>query len=109
MYQAKRKTRASVAREKGLEALADLISEVGRGAREAPWEAARHFVNRGKGVSSVEEALSGAGDIIAEEAMADPEVKRKARESLRHGASFKAKLKKNGDPGSKYKAITILL
>jgi len=42
--------------------------------------------------------------------MGDPGVKKKAREMLRQGASFKAKLKgKDGDPGAKYKAHALNL
>ena len=64
-YRPKRRTRASIAREKGLEPLAALIrrQELSRPSLE---EAAR-FVSEEKGVASAEEALAGARDIIAEE------------------------------------------
>lgn len=63
-YRQKRKTRASVAKEKGLEPLAEwLQKQVRQGSVEA--EAAK-FINSDKGVQSVEEALQGAKDIIAE-------------------------------------------
>jgi protein Tex len=62
-YRPKRKTRASIAVAKGLEPLAKLIfSQQGHG----PEEKAMAFVNAEKGVSSVEEALAGARDIMAE-------------------------------------------
>jgi uncharacterized protein len=62
-FRPKRKTRASVAAEKGLSPLADLIMA----QEEAhPELLARSFVSEEKGVSSEEEALKGAADIIAE-------------------------------------------
>ena len=64
-YKQKRKTRASVAKEKGLEPLARLISEQRTG--EDIMAAAAGFVNPDQDVSSPEEAIAGAGDIIAEQ------------------------------------------
>ncbi|MBQ2488295.1 MAG: RNA-binding transcriptional accessory protein [Bacteroidales bacterium] len=62
-YKPKRKTRASVARERGLEPLAERIySQVNGNPRQ--WAA--HFVDAQKGVDDVEAALQGARDIIAE-------------------------------------------
>ncbi len=61
-----RKTRASVAKEKGLEPLADLISEL-RGEYEKPIdEFAAEYVSEEKGVADPSDALAGACDIIAE-------------------------------------------
>jgi uncharacterized protein len=62
-YRPKRRTRATMAKEKGLEPLAELIlhQEVGDPSHEAV-----AFVNAEKGVDSVEDALAGARDIIAE-------------------------------------------
>ena len=77
LWQVKRKTRASAAREKGLEELADLLAEVGRGSRQPPAEAARRYVDRSRGVATAEEALSGAGDIVAEEVGAHPHINRR--------------------------------
>ncbi|WP_312000938.1 Tex family protein [Paenibacillus forsythiae] len=67
-YRQKRKTRASVAKEKGLEPLADWILEQRRGG--SPEAEAGKYVDPAKGVESVEQALQGAQDIIAE-AIAD--------------------------------------
>ena len=65
-YRPKRKTRASVAREKGLAPLADLIFEQ-RDAYDSEIEAlAEGFVDAEKGVESVKDAIDGACDIIAE-------------------------------------------
>src|SRR5690606_19881955 len=62
-YRPKRKTRASIAREKGLQPLADLIFDQNKFNIQA--EAAK-YINEEKGVGSEEEALAGARDIIAE-------------------------------------------
>jgi protein Tex len=60
-YKKKRRTRAMVAREKGLEPLADFILKQGT---EAPEKLAKKFIN--EQVATVEEALQGARDIVAE-------------------------------------------
>ena len=63
-YRPKRKTRASVAKEKGLDRLADLIREQKfSGSLE---EAAAAYVNPEKGAADTKEALQGARDILAE-------------------------------------------
>ena len=65
-YKPKRRTRATMAREKGLTPLAELLFAQKPGT-PAPEQAAKAYVDAEKGVESVEEALKGAGDIIAEE------------------------------------------
>lgn len=62
-YRPKRKTRASVAKEKGLEPFAKAIFGI---SVADPYKMASHYVDAGKGVSDAEEALSGASDIISE-------------------------------------------
>ncbi len=62
-FKPKRRTRATIAKEKGLEPLALTIFEQ---TGTNPFEAAGAFVNHEKGVESSEDALSGARDIIAE-------------------------------------------
>ncbi|MFD2611216.1 Tex family protein [Paenibacillus gansuensis] len=72
-YRQKRKTRASIAKERGLEPLADwLLSQPRSGSVEA--EAAK-FVDEARGVESAEAALQGAMDIIAESAADDAKVR----------------------------------
>lgn len=61
-YRPKRKTRATAAREKGLQSLADALFSQNRMDVEA--EAAK-YINEEKGVNNAEEALAGARDIIA--------------------------------------------
>ena len=65
-YKPKRRTRATMAREKGLTPLAELLFAQKPGTL-APEQAAKAYVDAEKGVESVEDALKGAGDIIAEE------------------------------------------
>src|SRR5260370_6089153 len=77
-YRQKRKTRASVARERGLQPLADLILRQERipGPPESALEAAAQpFVNPEQGVESVSAALAGARDICAETIMEDAAVR----------------------------------
>ncbi|WP_018130946.1 Tex family protein [Effusibacillus pohliae] len=82
-YRPKRKTRASVAREKGLEPLAQWLVQDGKGDVLA--EAAR-YISDETGVATVEEALQGALDIFAEEVADDAENRKRVRElTLKHG------------------------
>ncbi len=77
-FRPKRKTRASVAREKGLEPLADAIFEQASDS-PAPLEMAKDFINEEKGVESAEDALKGAMDIIAENISDDADIRRRLR------------------------------
>ena len=78
-YKPKRRTRATVAREKGLEPLAQLLYAQEQDG-PAPEEAAGDYVAAGKGVESVEDALQGAGDIIAEWISDDADIRKLLRE-----------------------------
>lgn len=64
-YRPKRKTRASAARERGLQPLADQILRQKKG--DSPEAEARCYINQKKEVPDVETALAGAGDILAED------------------------------------------
>ena len=64
-YKQKRRTRATVAREKGLEPLAQLLYAQERSCPR-PEDAAADFVDPEKGVETVADALQGANDIVAE-------------------------------------------
>ena len=77
-FRPKRKTRASVAREKGLEPLADAIFEQSADS-PAPLEMAAEYINEEKGVESAEDALKGAMDIIAENISDDADIRRRLR------------------------------
>ncbi len=74
-----RKTRASVAREKGLEPLAQLLLAQEKSYTPALEEQAASFIDAEKGVASAEEALAGACDIIAEEISDNAEYRKQLR------------------------------
>jgi uncharacterized protein len=76
-YKQKRRTRGTIAREKGLEPLAAAIfAQDG----QDPATLAEAFVDPEKGVNSVEEALAGANDIIAEDLSDDADIRKSLRE-----------------------------
>lgn len=89
-YKPKRKTKASVAKEKGLEPLAKMIwdQEIKKGE---PEEYAKAFLDKEKGVLTVEEALQGASDIVAEWISEHIEVRNRIREDLRKYGIITAK------------------
>ena len=74
-----RKTRASVAREKGLEPLAELIYAQNESYTPSIEEEAEKYIDEEKGVASVEEALQGAKDIIAENISDNAEFRKELR------------------------------
>ncbi len=76
-YKPKRRTRAGMAREKGLQGLADLILQQPRD-QSSPQVAAKAYLN--ENVATVEEALEGARDIVAEAVSDNAEVRRLTRE-----------------------------
>ena len=77
-YKKKRKTRASVAKEKGLEPLANIIYEQAPDCKE-PLVLAEEFINAELGVETAEDALQGAIDIIAEKISDDADVRKRMR------------------------------
>lgn len=77
-YRPKRKTRASVAKEKGLEPLANMIFEQSEDAVD-PIIMAADFVNEEKGVETSKDALAGAMDIIAENISDDAGIRKRIR------------------------------
>ena len=78
-YRPKRRTRATVAKEKGLEPLAMIIYAQGKTEGDV-LEIAAEFINPEKEVNTAEEALKGALDIIAEMVADDPEITKDVRE-----------------------------
>ncbi len=76
-YRPKRKTRASVAKEKGLEPLAEIILK--QESKCDPVAVAEEYVDEEKGVANVEEALQGAMDIIAETVSDNAEIRKRIR------------------------------
>ena len=87
-YKQKRRTRASIAREKGLEPLAAAIfAQDG----QDPAVLASDYINEEKGVSTVEEALAGASDIIAEDLSDDAAIRKQLRELMNRKAVLTCK------------------
>lgn len=76
-YRPKRKTRASVAKEKGLEPLAGLILKQDKDCN--PSAEAQAYIDEEKGVASAEDALQGAMDIIAELVSDNAEIRKRVR------------------------------
>ena len=85
-YKQKRRTRATVAKEKGLEPLA--IAIFAQDGKD-PAELAGEYLNPEMGVDSIEDALSGASDIIAEMISDDPAIRKALREKMERYAVVK--------------------
>ena len=95
-YKPKRRTRAGIAREKGLQGLADLILKQAH-TRESAEALARGYLN--EQVATVEDALAGARDIVAETISDHPEVRRLTREKAMQWGSLQAeKIQDAEDP-----------
>ena len=78
-YKQKRRTRAAIAKEKGLEPLAlEIFQQDGR----KPEELAAAYINPENGVASLEDALSGASDIIAEMISDDADIRKALRQKM---------------------------
>jgi len=91
-YRPKRRTRASIAKEKGLAPLAEMIW--GQVLLTPLAEYAAAFVDEEKGVSSVEEAIEGAKDILAEQLSDDASIRQLLREEwLKNGLLLSQKTK----------------
>ena len=100
-YRPKRRTRATIAKEKGLEPLAQCI--FAQDDRDPAAEAAA-FVSAEKGVDSVEDALAGARDIIAEWVSEDQSARTHMRELYLQQGIFKSKVVTGKEEeGIKYK------
>ena len=99
-YKPKRKTRASVARERGLEPLAERIYAQGNGN---PRQWAAPFVDAKKGVDDVEAALQGARDIIAEKMSEHEQTRARLRRLFeRRGRIFSKVIRGRELEGQKY-------
>ncbi len=100
-YRPKRRTRATMAKEKGLEPLAQKIEELNKtGKRAILLQEAQAFVNPEKGVQSTDEALQGAADILAEQVAERAELRRYGRDRLLTHGQFTASIKKGHPEGS---------
>ena len=88
-YKQKRRTRATIAREKGLEPLAQRLFAQSMDCR-SPEEEAAEYVSPEKGVATVEEALAGASDIIAETISDDAQLRKSLRSLLMRQAELRS-------------------
>ncbi len=101
-YRPKRRTRAMIAREKGLEPLAQLLLN-SQGTAD-PLAAAQPFIDAAKGVATVEEALAGARDILAETVSDDPLAREKTRALYLNQAVIRSKVMTDKqEAGAKFK------
>lgn len=80
-YKQKRRTRATIAKEKGLEPLAELLLEQRKDLADIN-TLAEAYIDVEKGVESAEDALAGASDIIAEIAADSADIRRRLRELI---------------------------
>ena len=100
-YRPKRRTRAGVAREKGLEPLAQLLlagkDAQGRPLRQSPLELAAPYVSPEKGVETQEEALQGACDILAEGFSDDAAIRKRLRAMLQKNGVLRSVAAKEED------------
>ena len=95
-FRPKRRTRATIAKEKGLEPLADAILAQTRDMLP-PEKLALDYIDPEKGVESVEDALAGAGDILAERISDDAALRKRLRELTAQQAVLRSKAAKEED------------
>ena len=99
-YKQKRRTRASIAREKGLEPLATAIfAQDGRD----PQVLAQDYVDPEKGVNTLEEALQGANDIIAENLSDDADIRKALRQLVMRRGTFTCKAAEDAEEDGVYR------
>lgn len=101
-YRPKRRTRATIAREKGLEPLAEWIRSLNQPNAQAAnleQEAAK-YISEEKGVKTAEEALKGAADILAEEVADKAELRAYLRDLLMESGLFVSKVKPDYPEGT---------
>ena len=101
-YKPKRRTRATIAREKGLESLAKSIESLNQPQASAVslQEIAQKYLSEDKGVLTPEEALSGAGDILAEAVAEKAHLRAYLRNYLMKEGVFVSRIKKDYPEGT---------
>jgi len=103
-YRPKRRTRATIARERGLEPLAMMILAQETDPPIDPWAEAAAFVDEEKGVANADEALAGARDIIAEHISEDQQARARIRELFNTKGLLSSRVAKDmAEDGVKYK------
>ena len=95
-YRPKRRTRAMIAREKGLEPLCDIL-QLQAEKRKSPEELAAPFLSEEKGVESEQAALAGAMDILAERVSDDARVRAKLKALYLRTAQVRTRAAKEED------------
>lgn len=95
-YKQKRRTRASIAKEKGLLPLAEMLFGQSRNLPDIHVVAAA-YVDAEKGVEDAESALTGASDILAERVADDAEIRRRLREQLTRRGRLRSTATKDED------------
>ena len=99
-YKQKRRTRGSMAREKGLAPLAEAIfAQDG----QDPAVLAEEYIDPEKGVNSIEEALQGASDIIAEDLSDDADIRKRLREVVMRKGFLTCKVEEGAEEDGVYK------
>ena len=99
-YKQKRRTRGSIAREKGLEPLAEAIfAQDGRDSQAL----ALDYIDPEKGVNTVEEALQGANDIIAENLSDDADIRKALRQLVMRRGTFTCKAAEDAEEDGVYR------
>ena len=98
-YKSKKHTRATIAKEKGLKPLADIILK--QNVRESVLNIAKEYINPKKDVNTTEEAIDGAKDIIAEIISDNSIFRKKIRQNTFHTGQIECKVK-NKDISSEY-------
>ncbi|MEI2582802.1 Tex family protein [Scytonema sp. PRP1] len=101
-YRPKRRTRATAAREKGLEPFAEFIKSlnVKNGASASLEAEAAKYISQEKGVKTAEEALKGASDILAEEVAEKAELRAYVRDYLLEEGVFVSRIKDDHPEGT---------
>lgn len=100
-FKQKRRTRASIAKEKGLEPLAQLISE--QSPKTDPYAEAEKYIDTEKGVETAEDAVTGACDIIAETVSDDAELRKRFRRQYNARGSVNSSGNEEADPEGTYR------
>ena len=100
-FKQKRRTRASIAKEKGLEPLAQLISE--QSPKTDPYAEAEKYIDTEKGVETAEDAVAGACDIIAETVSDDAELRKRFRRQYNARGSVNSSGNEEADPEGTYR------
>lgn len=100
-FKQKRRTRASIAKEKGLEPLAQLIFE--QSPKTDPYAEAEKYIDTEKGVETAEDAVAGACDIIAETVSDDAELRKQFRQQYNARGSVNSSGNEEADPEGTYR------